>query len=118
MRRLVVNSLAVATVLASASIGVGQSLPAQPGQPAARPPVARPRAPGAPPGQPGARPPAKDKTQSNKSKLEEMLTEALKNNPDLRVAAANVTLAEAELNRTRLQVTQKVIALHAALLSQ
>jgi hypothetical protein len=47
-----------------------------------------------------------------------MLVEALKNNPDIRVAAANLTLAEAELNRTRLQVTQKVISLHAALLSQ
>jgi hypothetical protein len=71
--------------------------------------------PGAPP---GAHPPEKDKTQPSKSKLEEMLAEALKNNPDIRVAAANVSLAEAELNRTRLQVTQKVIALHAALLSQ
>jgi hypothetical protein len=61
---------------------------------------------------------AKVKAAPAKSKLEEMLVEALKNNPDIRVAAANVTLAEAELNRTRLQVTQKVIALHAALLSQ
>jgi hypothetical protein len=53
-----------------------------------------------------------------KSKLEEMLAEALKNNPDIRVAVAKAAEAEAELNRTRLQVTQKVIALHHALLSQ
>jgi hypothetical protein len=44
--------------------------------------------------------------------LDEMLTKALKDNPDIRVAEAKVREAEAELNRTRLQVTQKVIAFH------
>jgi hypothetical protein len=47
-----------------------------------------------------------------------MLAEALKNNPDIRVAAAKLTMAEAELNQARLQVMQKVITLHAAIESQ
>jgi hypothetical protein len=44
--------------------------------------------------------------------LEEMLNKALKDNPDIRVAESKVREAEAELNRTRLQVTQKVLAFH------
>ncbi|HEY7311021.1 MAG TPA: hypothetical protein VH643_16775 [Gemmataceae bacterium] len=102
MRRLVVNALALAVVLAGMGLGLGQP----PGQPAKKP--VRVEEEDVP----------KAKPAPVKSKLEEMLAEALKNNPDIRVAAANVTLAEAELNRTRLQVTQKVIALHAALASQ
>src|SRR6266851_3115371 len=43
--------------------------------------------------------------------LDELLTLALKNNPDLRVADAKVREAEAELNRVRLQVTQKLVTL-------
>jgi hypothetical protein len=54
-------------------------------------------------------------TTAPKSKLEEMLDKALKNNPDLRVAATKAQEAEAELNRTRLEVTRKVIRVHAAL---
>jgi hypothetical protein len=50
-----------------------------------------------------------------KSKLEQMLEKALKNNPDLRVAAAKVQEAEAELNRTRLEVTRKVLRTYSAL---
>src|SRR5262249_19275307 len=50
--------------------------------------------------------------------LEEMLNKALKDNPDIRVAEAKVREAEAELNRTRLQVTQKVLAFHHARESQ
>src|SRR5262249_59137832 len=50
-----------------------------------------------------------------KSKLEEMLEQALKANPDLRVAAAKVQEAEAELNRTRLEVTRKVVTLYTGL---
>lgn len=46
--------------------------------------------------------------------LEEMIARALKDNPDIRVGEAKVREAEAELNRTRLQVTQKVIAFHKA----
>jgi hypothetical protein len=118
MRRLVVNILALALVLTGANIGLGQS---QPGRPPGAPPGGAPGGrPGAPPGAPpgGARLPAEDKTQPSKSKLEEMLAEALKNNPDIRVAAAKVAKADAELNRTRLQVTQKVVALYYAIDTQ
>jgi hypothetical protein len=44
--------------------------------------------------------------------LTDMLAEALKNNPDIRVAEAKLQEAEAELNRTRLQVTQTVMTLY------
>jgi hypothetical protein len=66
------------------------------------------------PAQPKAATP--DKTAS--PSLEEMLTRALKDNPDIRVAEAKVREADAELNRTRLLVTQKVIAFHRALEAQ
>jgi hypothetical protein len=52
---------------------------------------------------------------AQKSKLEEMLEKALKNNPDLRVAVTKAQEAEAELNRTRLEVTRKVVRAHATL---
>ncbi len=53
-----------------------------------------------------------------KSALEEALEQALKNNPDLRVAASKLALAEAELSRTRLQITQKVAAAYAEVIAQ
>src|SRR6516225_2482722 len=55
------------------------------------------------------------KTESPIPTLEEMLTRAMKENPDVRVAEAKLREAEAELNRTRLQVTQKVIAYQRSL---
>jgi hypothetical protein len=100
MRKTAVNALALATLLASAGLTLGQ-------QQAPKTTESREPAPA-----------KQEKTPAVKSKLEEMLAEALKNNPDIRVAAAKVAEADAELNRTRLQVTQKVIALHHALLSQ
>jgi hypothetical protein len=42
--------------------------------------------------------------------LEELLTKALRDNPDIRVAETKLREAEAELNRIRLQVMQKVVA--------
>ncbi len=45
--------------------------------------------------------------------LENQLAQALKNNPDIRVAEAKVREAEAELNRVRLQVSQKITVLNA-----
>jgi hypothetical protein len=57
-------------------------------------------------------PPAKDKEAPAKSKLEQMLELALKNNPDLRVAEAKAREADAEVSRTRLAVTQKVVLLY------
>ncbi len=50
--------------------------------------------------------------------LEELLAVALKSNPDIRVGDAKVREAEAELNRTRLQTTQKVVTLHRGLEAQ
>jgi len=44
------------------------------------------------------------------SALEELLAQALRDNPDVRVADAKVREAEAELNRARLLVIQKVVA--------
>lgn len=62
--------------------------------------------------------PKQQKATQKRSNLEEMLAEALKNNPDIRVAVAKLAEAEAELNRTRVQVTQQVAMLHHAILSQ
>jgi hypothetical protein len=50
--------------------------------------------------------------------LQELLTQALKENPDVRVAEIKLREAEADLSRTRLQVIRKVVALHQALKSQ
>jgi hypothetical protein len=60
-------------------------------------------------------PPAKEAVDKEKLKLEELLSRALKDNPDVRVAEAKVREAEAELNRARLMVAQKVTAFSAAL---
>jgi hypothetical protein len=60
------------------------------------------------PGQPKSEQPAA-------GRLEDLLAKALKDNPDIRVAEAKVREAEAELNRTRLQVMQKVVSLYHAL---
>jgi hypothetical protein len=62
-----------------------------------------------PQGQPGK------EAAPEKLKLEELLSRALKDNPDVRVAEAKVREAEAELNRARLLVAQKVTAFSAAL---
>src|SRR5262245_55933437 len=64
------------------------------------------------PGSPDDKPKAADTGKADKpaaGSLEEMLAQALRNNPDIRVAEAKVREAEAELNRTRLQVTQRVV---------
>jgi hypothetical protein len=45
-----------------------------------------------------------------KSALEKALEQALANNPDVKVAQAKASEAEAQLSRTRLQVLQKVVA--------
>jgi len=60
----------------------------------------------------------KAKEPAPKSKLEEMLEQALRDNPDVRLAAAKLAEADAELNKARLQVVQKVAALYQALESQ
>jgi DNA-directed RNA polymerase subunit L len=64
--------------------------------------------------QPSGGPPSKEAADKEKHKLEELLAKALKDNPDVRVAEAKVREAEAELNRARLLVAQKVTAFAAA----
>jgi hypothetical protein len=44
--------------------------------------------------------------------IEDMLAAALKFNPEIRMAEAKLRDDEAELNRSRLRIMQKVIALH------
>lgn len=106
MRSKVVRMLALALLLC----GIDMIAAQQPGSP---PGGSKPR-PGGPtmPGLP------KQKAPPEKSKLEEMLAEALKNNPDIRVAAAKLAEADAELNRTRLQVIQKIVTVYHAIETQ
>ena len=47
--------------------------------------------------------------------LEDLLSQALRNNPDIRVAEAKVREAEAELQRTRIATAQKMAVLHASI---
>lgn len=104
MQSKVVKTLALALVLGGVSMSAAQPS----GQQSAGPSQQG----GLPPGSP------KQKAVQKKSNLEEMLAQALKNNPDIRVAAAKLAEADAELNRTRLQVTQKVVMLYHAIETQ
>ena len=64
---------------------------------------------------------AKEKVTPSKpmpSELEQLLAEALVHNPDIRVAEAKLREAEAELNRVRFQVLQKVTSLYHAVQAQ
>jgi hypothetical protein len=91
MRKMVVNLLAIALVVTGGRGAHGQ-----------QPTTSEKNAP-------------ESKPTSTKSKLEDLLAQALKDNPDIRVATAKLSEAEAELNRVRLQVLQKVITLQRAL---
>ena len=71
--------------------------------------------------QPAGAPAASDKKTEDKpakSKLEEMLEKALHDNPDVRLADAKLAEAEAELNRARLLVVQKVASAYQAVEAQ
>ena len=74
--------------------------------------------------QPSLSPPKTDvkppelKPEPAKSKLEEMIEKALHDNPDLRLAEAKLAEAEAELNKARLLVVQKVAAQYQAVEAQ
>jgi hypothetical protein len=61
--------------------------------------------------------PKAEKPAAAKS-LADLLAEALKSNPDIRVAEAKLQEASAELERARLKVTQKVVAAYHALQTQ
>lgn len=54
---------------------------------------------------------AKEKTEDEIPPLAEMLATALENNPDIGVAASQVTAAEAQLKRAQLSVVQQVMDL-------
>jgi outer membrane protein TolC len=54
--------------------------------------------------------PKKPAEEKKPSALEEMLSQAMRDNPDVRVAEAKMREAEAELNRARLLAIQKVVA--------
>jgi hypothetical protein len=71
-----------------------------------------------PPGSESAKPPAPAKEDKSIPKdheptLEEVLAQALKDNPDIRVAEAKRQEAEAMLSKTRLQVMQEVVGLYS-----
>ncbi len=104
MRRTAVEMAALAALLLGGALAYGQQ---------AAPHEAAPPAVVAPPA-----PADKPKDAPAKSKLEEMLQKALQDNPDLRLAAAKVAEAEAELNRARLLVVQKVGAAYQAIEAQ
>jgi hypothetical protein len=95
MRRVAVETLSLAALLALVAVSYAQ--------------------PGAGDGGKAGDPDKGEKKPAKKSVLEEMLEQALRHNPDIKVAEAKLHEAEAELNRTRLAVTQKVATLYAAL---
>jgi outer membrane protein TolC len=64
---------------------------------------------------PQDKPPPPKEAPGGDAALAALLDKALKDNPDIRVAEAQVRAAEAVLNRTRLQVRRQVVALVRAL---
>jgi hypothetical protein len=75
-----------------------------------------PTPPQLPPGAGGPGKPAEKEAKPDS--LEKALEEALKNNPDVRLAESKLHEAEAELDRARMQVMQKIVSLKAALARQ
>jgi len=57
-------------------------------------------------------PPAKKAEKAAAPSLDDLIAQALRSNPDIRVAEAKVREAEAELERTRLVTARKVAELH------
>ena len=62
--------------------------------------------------------PVEDVVKAKPATLEQMLAEALKNNPDVRVAESKLREAEAQLHRARMQVMQKAVTLRGAVAAQ
>lgn len=96
---------AAAASLALATVALGQSPPPMPATPAK-------------PAPPTGIVVEDVRIKVKPGSLEEMLSEALKNNPDVRVAESKVREAEAELNRARMQLMQKVVSLRGAVEAQ
>jgi hypothetical protein len=95
MRKALINLLAPAVLLAATSLVWSQTRDTD-SKPDTKPPAAK----------------EKDKEAPAKSQLEVMLEIALRSNPDIRVADAKAREADAELSRTRLAVTRKVVVLY------
>jgi hypothetical protein len=91
MRRRI-EATALAAIFTCVGLSFGQKDPAKSDKPATPP----------------AEKPAKTLEQMS---LDELLALAMKYNPDLRVADAKVREAEAELERVRLQISQKLVAM-------
>ena len=106
MRKNVVETAALAATLLVAGLSWGQ----QPARTAPTPTAPATTA-------PATVVPAM-KAPPAKSKLEEMIEKALHDNPDLRLAEAKLAEAEAELNKARLLVVQKVAAQYQAVEAQ
>jgi hypothetical protein len=93
-----------------AGLLLASTAPAQQAEPGGAPPKATGVPPAAKPSIPNL------KVQlSTPLSLEAMLDMALKSNPDVRLAEAKLREAEAELNRVRLQISQKVSQVQQAL---
>jgi hypothetical protein len=100
MCKRAVNAAAlVAALLIGSSLALAQRPASDKGP---RPPEAKPKL---------------DQKPAAKS-LADLLAEALKSNPDIRVAEAKLQEASAELERSRLKVTQKVVAAYHGLQAQ
>ncbi len=66
-------------------------------------------------GQPPASKPPADAAEAGKRSLDELLSAALKHNPDVQVAQAKVQEAEAELRRVRLGLLQRIVEANTSL---
>ena len=100
MRRTTVRSLFVLAMGGFLLLAL-QPVPAQ--EKAAKPSAAKKSQKGGPVSK-GSQPQEKTPPKTESAQLAEMLAVALKHNPDIRVAEAKLREAEAELNRTRLDV--------------
>jgi hypothetical protein len=96
MPRKPIEVIALALLLSLIAVAAGQERERPPASPAEKPPGVKMSEP------------------APRSQLEQLLEQALRDNPDIRVAEAKAREAEAELRRARLLVAQKVTVAHAA----
>ncbi len=117
MRKLLISLLVPALLFVATPFVYGQpGTPPMPGTGGGKPGAPMPGGPMPGTGQPGTPMGGPNQPKASeapaKSKLEQMLELALLNNPDLRVADAKARAADAELQRMRLTVSQKVVLLY------
>ena len=116
MKHLRLETLALATLLASLTMAAGQQPATPEGIPSKQPALPGQEAVQKQPPSKPVQGPADPRTPAATS-LDQLLQQALVDNPDIRVGEAKVHSAEAELHRTRLAVTQRVVAAHSAMTS-